>query len=32
LNTELVQVNKLLDKAGIDPIKTITKEEFLKEK
>jgi len=32
LNTELVQVNKLLDKAGIEPIKTITKEEFLKEK
>jgi len=32
LNTDLVQANKLLDKAGIDPIKTITKEEFLKEK
>jgi hypothetical protein len=32
LKTDLVQVNKLLGKSGIEPIKTITKEEFLKEK
>jgi len=32
LNTDLVQVNELLGKAGVEPIRGISKEEFLKQK